>query len=292
MIDRSFVARAMRGLATFAAVAAVAIAGSTAAVAAPVIVDSHGFEVPWFTTTFNGTGQLEGQTPATFNGTWLRTKGPGASTATVQTTVVNAGVQAVEVNRAAGSDDRWGVPVSGYPSGDNVCIEWDMRVEQTIGAAGTFGPFFGVEAYDDDAATIGLLASLGVDASTGDVLYQAPDTGFFTETGTVVNFGQWNNFMIDLDFATKTASYYFNSTLLGAFGFVDENNIPGGLNEFTDANISALAAAGDPASLALTGKAFYDNFLVSDGVCIPEPTAALSAAVALAALFVRRRAVC
>ena len=49
--------------------------------------------------------------------------------------------------------------MSGWPSQRYVCIDWDMRVQQTVSAA--FGPFFGVEAYDDDAASIGLLGSLG-----------------------------------------------------------------------------------------------------------------------------------
>ena len=99
----------------FAATAAwtlVAFVLASSASAASVIVDSHGFETPFFTTTFNGTGQLEGQTPATFNGTWLRTKGPGLSTATVETAVKDSGAQAVQVNRVGPSDDRWGVPVS------------------------------------------------------------------------------------------------------------------------------------------------------------------------------------
>jgi hypothetical protein len=245
-------------------------------VSAAVIVDGQGFEAPFFDTTFAGTGQLEGQTPATFNGTWLRTKGVGLSTADVQTAVDNGGLQAVRVDRVANSDDRWAVPVSGYPSiGQRyICIDWDMRVEQTTGAANTFGPFFGVEAYDDDAATIGLLGSLGVDATTGDVLYQAEDTGFFTETGALVTFGQWNNFHIQLDFLLHEVMVALNGSVIATTGFVDHNNIPGGLNEFTDADISAIAAAGDAASQALGGTAYFDNFVVVESMlpCIPEPT--------------------
>lgn len=144
---------------------------------AQVVVDSHGFEAPSFTTTFNGTGQLEGQTPLTINGTWLRTTGVGSSAATVQTAVVASGNQAVRVDRAANSADRWGVPLSGYPApGSLMTVYWDMRVEQTSGPANTFGPILGMEAYDDDASSIGLLGSLFVDATTGDVLYQAADT--------------------------------------------------------------------------------------------------------------------
>jgi hypothetical protein len=45
------------------------------------------------------------------------------------------------------------------------------------------------------------------------------------------------------------------------------------LNEFSDADIATVAAAGDAASLALTGTAYFDNFLVREGDCpVPEPT--------------------
>lgn len=256
------------------------------------IVNSMGFEAPSFTTTFNGTGQLEGQINPVGEGQvispgqWLRTKGVGLSTATVQSTMFapGGGNQAVQVNRAANSDDRWAVPVNalGYPDYPNpappepaqpcICITWDMKVMQTNGAANTFGPFFGVEAYDDDGNPVGLLGSLGVDATTGDVLYQAAGSGFYTETGATVNFGDWNRFQIKLDYSTHQYTIFKNFVNLGTFGYVDQNNIPGGLDQFSDADIATVAAAGDPASLALTGTAYFDNFLVREGACIPEPS--------------------
>lgn len=289
MIAIQFATRAARIGARLSVVMSLALAVGASEVKAQVIVDSQGFETPLFTTTFSGTGQLEGQTPATFNGTWLRTKGAGMSTAVVQSAVKASGNQAVKVDRVADSEDRWGVPVSGYPAGDFICISWDMRVEQTTGAANTFGPFFGMEAYDDDAASIGLLGSLGVDATTGDVLYQAAGTGFLTETGTTVSFGTWHNYMVDLDYITKTYTFAVDGVVLGTQGFVDEINVVGGLNEFTDANISALAAAGDPASQALLGTAYFDNFKVVEGQCIPEPTTCLLGMLGVASVASLRR---
>jgi hypothetical protein len=256
----------------------------------PMIVDASGFESPKFDITFGpggpgtGSGQLEGQTPSTFQGTWLRTKGIGLSTADVQTAVKLTGNQALEVTRVANSDDRWAVPVGGYPSLAEprfICIAWDMRVEQTIGPANTFGPFFGVEAYDDDAAVLGLLGTLGVDASNGEVLIQQAGTGFLAAPGPTVTFGAWNNFMIELDFLNHTYEYFLNNVSLGVEGFVDQGNVPGGLNEFTDADIATFAAAGDPASQALAGTAYFDNFKVMEGPCvIPEPTSCVMVGLA------------
>lgn len=276
-----------------------AVSQSQAAVT--TIVDSQGFELPNFDANFSGvgipvTGQLEGQAPFPTPlpvGTWLRTKGTGTSQAVVQTAVVGSGSQAVKVDRAAASngDQRWAVPVSGWPSERYICIDWSMRVEQTVSMA--FGPFFGVEAYDDDAATIGLLASFGVDASTGEILYQQVDTGVLVAPGPTVAFGAWNDYSILLDYSLHIFELRLNGALIATEGFVDHNNIPGGLNEFTDADISTLAAAGDPISQSLAGTAYYDNFKViqSDtNPCIPEPATWALASVALVAVWRRRNA--
>jgi hypothetical protein len=268
------------------------------------IVNANGFELP-FTTVFGGTGQLEGQiNPAGEGqilppGQWQRTPG-GTSTAVVQSAVFapGGGTQAVRLNRAPNNDVRWAVQVDhlGYPDFPNpfppepsqplICISWDMRVEQTTGAAGTVGPFFGVEAYSSTALGVGLLGSLGVDASTGNVLYQASGTGALTDSGSRVNFGQWNHFDIELDYSTDQYTISLNFAKLGTFGFVDGN-----LNQFSDADISAFSAAGDPASQALTGIAYYDNFLVREGACpIPEPATPALALVGLMTLVALQRA--
>jgi MYXO-CTERM domain-containing protein len=226
----------------------------------------------------------------------VRTKGPGFGTATVQTLIVDDGAQAVQVNRLPHSDDRWGVPVDGYPSINTpyVCIEWSMYVLQSSGGAGTFGPFLGVEAYDDDAAFVGLAGSLGVDASNGEVLIQQQDTGFLTAPGPTVAFGTWNDFQIELNYLNHTYRAFLNGAVIATEGFVDENNIPGGLDEFTDANIAAIAAAGDAGSQALGGTAFFDNFKVTESPIpcdvIPEPASGLLALAGLLGLAMRRRA--
>ena len=227
--------------------------------------------VPRFSELAELEGQInppgEGQTIAP--GQWLRDPSSGGSSAIVQTAVVASGAQAVRVDRAANNDVRWGVPVDGSPTGDFISIVWDMRVDQTSGPSGTFGPYFAVVAFDDTASGIGQLSSLGVDASIGQVLFQAENTGFLTETGDVVGFGTWHRYQLRLDYSTKTYSYFLDGAQLGTEGFVDESNVAGGLNGFSDADITAVAAAGDAASMALTGTAYFDNFLVVEGVFIP-----------------------
>jgi hypothetical protein len=296
MMSTNFVASSAgrpRGVAAcLAIVCSLVLCAGRASATDADIVNAAGFESPAFTTTFNGTGQLEGQVnPVGFGqvispGQWLRTQGTSVNQAIVQSAVAApGGTQAVKVDRLAnGGDTRWAVPVNsqGYPDYPNpappepaqpfICISWDMRVEQASGPANTFGPFFGVEAYDDDGNPVSLLGSLGVDATTGDVLYQAAGTGFLTETGSIVTFGAWNKFAIELDYSTKMYSYFLNGAMLGTEGFVDEANVVGGLNQFSDADIATFAAAGDPGSLALTGTAYFDNFVAMEGQCIPEPT--------------------
>jgi hypothetical protein len=164
-----------------------------------------------------------------------------------------------------------------------------MYVEQTVAPMGIFGPFFGMEAYDDSAGTQpSLIASLGVDAVTGELLIQQAATGALIAPGPVVNFRQWNRFHVQLDFQTETYLYALNQVTFGPAGFVDGGGTPGGLVGFTDATISAIAAAGDPDSAALTGTAYFDNFMVADGPCLPEPETELWAFVA-GSLATRRR---
>jgi hypothetical protein len=291
------------GLAILLAACGALTVGSSAHAQVTPIVDSVGFEQPKFSPTFSNAqtqyaGQLEGQAPFPEPlpiGTWLRTRN-GTSTARVINTVAASGSQSVQVDRVGGSDDRWAVPVSGWPSERYVCIDWDMRVEQSTVPVGSFGPFFGVEAYDDDAAALGLLASFGVDASNGEVLFQEDGTGFITAPGPTVAFGAWNRFTILLDYVDKDFELYLNMMPVtlpaGTNGFVDEANIPGGLDQFTDANISTFALGGDAGSQAATGRAYFDNFKVVQSPtnpCVPEPTSAVLAILGLGQLAALRR---
>jgi len=225
---------------------------------AGMIENSQGFEAPAYSL-----GALQGS-----NG-WVQIGSGG--TATVESTEKFSGSQAVQVNRAANSDARWLVPVSGYPELPNkiIQISWDMKVLQNpSSAAGAYGPFFGVEAYDGPKGSPALLfGSLGVDAKTLEVLYQEEVTGYLVPVpaGTKVN-TDWNHFSISLDFTSHQYSAYLNGSLtpLVTTGFVDGSS----LNSFTDADISALAAGYDPVSQAFTGTAYYDNFQVQQ---VPEP---------------------
>jgi hypothetical protein len=218
-----------------------------AAGAAGTII-STGFESPY------SPGPLEGQ----FG--WV-TAGSGSSSATVQNSVKHSGTQAVQVVRAANSDRRWAVQQSGLPTQSLVAIDWDMLVSQTPNSS-SFGPFFGIEAYDDEGQPIALLGSLGVDATTGDVLYQAQDTGFFTEANRNISFNQWHHYRLLLDFATDTYSTYLDGNFLVSQGFVDRGL---NLDDFTDADISAIAATGDPAGNMLASSAVFDNLVIRDG---------------------------
>ena len=164
---------------------------------------------------------------------------------------------------------------------------WDMLVDGPLGVPGTsFGPFFGVEAYDDDGVgnSNGLIGSLGVDATTGDVLYQAAGTGVLVESGSTVAFNEWNQFRIDIDFLLNQYTIGLNGVDLLTEGFVDG----AGLDQFTDAPLATFAAAPDAISQATGGSAYFDNYRVVQGK-IPEPTTLVLGMLALAAAQGLRR---
>src|SRR5262249_52902312 len=158
---------------------------------------------------------------------------------------------------------------------------WDMRVEGPAGnPASQFGPYFAVKAYDTDATqpkpgfpANALLGAWGVDATTGEVLYQDTTTGFLTAPGPTVAFGAWNHFGMELNFGTHTYRFLLNNAQVGpSIGFVDNANYNSVLNSFNDAAIVTEIAA--PGALgAQTGTAYFDNFTVEDGPCgVPEPS--------------------
>jgi hypothetical protein len=256
------------------AVLIVGLAGliGPALMARAAIYDSGGFEA--FTL-----GDLSGQDPA--NGPWQKS-GTNSSTGTVQTAVVQSGVKAVQLTRAAAvnGDVRFGVvkPLANVVT--PIAIDWDMNVTQSNLPPTSFGPFFGVEGYDALDNPPLLAGSLGVDATTGEVLYQQTTTGFFLAVPNfTVAFGQWNHYRLLLDYGTGHYSIFVNGSLKATEPFVDPN-----VFDFTDAPLAGLAAAGDPVSLAAGGSAYYDNYVISQ---VPEPTLALGAVVGLG--FLRRK---
>ena len=243
-----------------AALAALAV-GQPAARAGGPIVDAVGFEAPYTSGNLVPSPPLAGQ-----QGWKKSTVGTGQGVATVQSAVKLSGAQSLQVTRGAGSYDRWAVPnLSGFPTGRFILVSWDMRVEQTPASAGTFGPVIGVETYASNSNPFSLMGMFGVDAQTGEVIYQEPMDGFYTAPGPTVTFGAWNRYRILLDYTQQQFRTYFNDALIAAGEFVDK---PTGSNFTTisDASILAGAAAQDATSLALTGTAYFDNFVVQDGI--------------------------
>ncbi|QDS96940.1 hypothetical protein [Adhaeretor mobilis] len=275
---------------------------------AQVIIDSDGFESVGLPPTGSGydttfapggglpVGSLEGQHASlpgdSTTAPWLASLGTD-STAVVQTTTVNTGSQAIEVHRETGdSPSFWGVPVTAWPdSARFVCIEWDMYVEGPVGTPGPdFGPYFGVDAIDDASVTgsdFGLIGSLGVLATSGDVVY-TDETGSLAPTGSTVGFGAWHHFHIDLDFDLQVYSVILDTVPLLTEPFV--GTVSGGLTleDFSDAPLGTFAAGVD-----LPATAYFDNYIVYQlNTKIPEPTTmamGLIALISMSSVSRRRR---
>jgi hypothetical protein len=221
------------------------------ATAAGVILQT-GFESPFVP------GALNGQQG------WKRADiGNSSSTAIVENAVGTSGSPAVRLTRGASSDTRWGLISQPFPSQRYVIVDWDMTVTQAPTNQGV-GPFLGMDCYDRNPSnTPFVLGSLGVDATTGDVLTQLQDSGFLVDTGAVVQFNQFNHFRLVFDFLNDTYTGLVNGAVVSTTGFVDRQF---GLNDFTDADITAFGAAADAVSQSNTASAIFDNYLVRDGL--------------------------
>jgi hypothetical protein len=268
---RSLMWKAVAGV-----VVAIGLAGATQSASAATLYDSGGFESPRFVA-----GPLEAQDPVF--GPWLMDAG-ATSTAVIQSATVASGTQAVRVDRVAdvNGDSRWAVQKPIVPAERYVIVEWDMNVLESSGI--DFGPFFGIEAYDADVTTIPLIGSLGVDATTGDVLIQEAATGAILETGTIVPFGQFNHYALQLDYTTNTYQAYVNGVEVASEGFVDDPILG-----FSDAPIAALAITDDSVATA-TGTAFFDNYVIrTSAVAVPEPGSMMVLGLAVIGLVARRR---
>jgi hypothetical protein len=211
-------------------------------------LDANGFE-------FYNQSHLDGQ----FG--WQQL-GPSAGAAVVQSSVVFAGNKAVRVNRAANIDNWWGAPLGvTAPTGQFVFVGWEMRVSATGATNGGLGPFMGVQAYDD-AGGFGLLGSLGVDATTLDVMYQREGDGVIVETGRKASPDNWYSYGMLFDFSAGKYTVYFEEQPLVTNDLVDLH-VPGAsLDRLTDADIAALAAQADHESQKLAGTAYFDDFRI------------------------------
>lgn len=200
-------------------------------------------------------GPLQGQSAGSSN--WV-TIGSGGGSAIVEPANGVDGTSGVHVTRGASSNDWWAVSYSGdnLPTSRFVFVDWDMRIANTNSEA-AYGPFIGVVIYDD---TLGphVLGALGVDASTRDVLFEAPGSADFTDTGVIADEG-WSHYQIRLDYLTHSYSIAADgaSLTLQPLAFVS-----GASDHFTDADIAALAAGADYDSVIQMGTADFDNFVV------------------------------
>ncbi len=250
-----------------AAVAAMAAAARPSLATTTTIYDSAGFESPAFTAA-----ALTGQG----GGVWVESGGAAAQgTATVRAAAADTGGQGVTLIRADtaadGGDKRYwpnAAPVTPTAAQNLVTVSWDMDVPRN--SAGPTGPFFGIESYAPGDA---LIAAAGVDAATGEVLFEDPTRGGAFNSTTAddtISPGAWHHFQLAMNFTTDTATVSVDGSVRQTVASFLSPNV----TAFADADLSALTTAAETTT-AQTGSAQFDNYSVVLG---PSGPAAVSVA--------------
>jgi hypothetical protein len=84
------------------------------------------------------------------------------------------------------------------------------------------------------------------------------------EINDTVDFDAWNHFAMLFDFTLGRYYAYVNGAQVAISTFADP-----GVNQFTDADITAIAVAADSGSQNLAGTAYFDNLRALDVPAIP-----------------------
>ena len=228
------------------------LCGTAALSTAPAatVYDSGGFESPVFIA-----GQpLASQDPAppVGNGPWR--KDAGTSTAEVVAVNPVQGSKSVKITRSAGTtgDTRWAVVKPTSASGlDNVInLDFDMRVLRT---ANSFGPLFGMEAYDSSIGNPKLIGSLLIDAGSGEIVCHKAVTGAHIGTGAYPDLVLHHHYRMSINFTAKTCSLFADGRRIHTENFVDPT-----ATSFTDASLVTLATGSGNES----GTAYVDNYRI------------------------------
>lgn len=208
------------------------------------------------------------------------------SPATVQTTIVSTGSQAVELERGSGvgtqADANYLRNLSPETFIDKVKVTWDMYVVSG-GAPLPFGPFFGMDNFTSPGPTK-RVGFAGQDAATGEVLFSTPGTGLIAVDDDVISLDEWHTWEMLMDFTTGSFDVTVDAGLvLDDIDFADPTVL---ISDFSAAALTTFSGSDDPTSNDAGGTGYFDNYIV---MTLPEPASLLLLTIP-ALLALRRRA--
>jgi hypothetical protein len=186
--------------------------------------------------------------------------------------------QSVQVTRTSG-DGEWAPLLNYNATGTTVKVTWAMDLASFATGSGFYGPFFGIDSYSGPLTRLG---GAGIDASTGEFLFEDPSAGGginINGPDTHIGLG-WHQWEIDYNFGSQTYSVSVDGTTeVSSVAFLTPAS-----TTFSDADIATL-----PASLTFTndvGTAYFDDYAVS---AVPEPISVGAGLLGVLGCIMRRR---
>lgn len=215
------------------------------------------------------TGPIGGQD------SWVTIGNGGGSTANVTAT------PSLVIDRTSTSDQVLSGPVTSFSNASPFEIDSTVTVSSATAGTSTNGPFFGVDIFGGLSGGSNI-ASLGIDAATGNIVESVGGVIYNLSTGTPPLAPTGTPATLEIEATFSGGNVYLNYLVDGTSYDMEEFD---GVSTFYSAELAGLT--GYESGTDGTGSGTFTNYLVTESA-VPEPTGLGIACVGAVLIGLRR----